>query len=312
MKKVLVGLMILNICLIGFGIRQYQKMIDAIPKNINVAYTLNNSVDLVEKCNSDLTPPAIKEAQKSVIGMALHLSGTRNVERSLPLAPTIVARASGFMLRPGIVVGARHEIIDKLYELRRIGIPLFFNKDSLPESTTYQYAFTGIADNKDGVPVVFQLTLLAIAPVGTHRDYMVLQAKNYPDSVKPLSIGKELQRNDLIYNGGYLPLDSQYPSSVLGRYEAATSDILKCNYKGRVTKVIKNMPINFVGAKTFYETNLEVESGYSGGPILNSDGEVVAMTLETIRALSFGVSVREIDDYVKELEQFGKIPKTNP
>ena len=301
MKKLLVALLISNIIVSIFFYYN-------IPKKTNVNYTLNNSTDLLERCNPDLVPSVIKSAQKNVIGISVEVSVKDPPNRILKLPPiSLTSRGTGFLRESNVIVSARHVFLNTIFDLKRIGFPFLLNMNSIPESDRYEYKLYAIYDEGGDVKK-YPLTLIAMGRLGEHRDYMVLKAKESLPNIKPLETGKKLKNGDVVYNGAYLPIGSSYPS-ITSEYNSIITDVIKCNFKGRVSEVIKNMPVNLVGVDTYYRIAIDVEPGYSGGPIFNTEGQVAAMILATTKNFTYAISIQEIDNYIKNIDRKNIFPK---
>jgi len=251
----------------------------------------------------------VKEAEKNVIAVTLIF----HIGRSSPLnflsiisSPRLELGGTGFMIRPGIVVTARHILMEGILGLAQRGLPFEVDASGLPKSKdgSYGYSFKGTT-NVDGHSQDFELLPIAIGKLGEHKDFMALKAINYPKNLKPLKLA-ELKEKDLVYISGYIPVFSAYPDSI-GREAMVLSDVLKESLEGQVYEVIKNMPINKVGVDTYYRIFGDAEPGFSGGPIINKNGEVGAMTLEVIKRFVYAISVKDIDDFINALEKRGLI-----
>src|SRR3989338_8079415 len=175
-------------------------------------------------------PDAVKEAEKNVLAITLVFKITGNDPLSMvtrTFVPKIEAGATGFMIKPGIVITARHLLVDSISELAKRGILSEIDPISeFPRSANGQYEYTfNATTNINGISEDFKLVPIAMGKLGQHKDYMALRAEKYPKNLKPLET-EELKEQEFVYSSGYIPVFSSYPDAN-GRMISVLSDIIK-------------------------------------------------------------------------------------
>jgi len=251
---------------------------------------------LPEKYIEDPTiPERVREARKSVIGVTVVIKLNQDIP-SLTSRRELVSRGSGFFIEsdigPDIVISARHVLIDPILDInRKVGLP-FALDNGIPKSEHYSYYLYG-TNYTTRPPENFYLQPVSIGTFGEHQDYMALRVYGYDRKIKPLTLRSDVKLGDQVFISGYVPIFSFYPNS-LGGYEKVQSNVISKIFKGKLSKIIDDLPINKVGSIAQYEIEINCEFGYSGGPVLNSEGEVIGMTIEKLSNFVQAVSAKDI------------------
>ena len=255
---------------------------------------------LPEKYIEDPTiPEKEKEARESVIGLTTVITLNQDIP-GLMSKRELISRGSGFFIGPDIVISARHVLIDPIWDMsRQIGLPPTLDND-LPKSKHYSYYLYG-TNYAIRPPENFYLQLISMGALGKHQDYMALRVYGYNRSIKPLTLRDNVKLEDQVFISGYVPIFSFYPNP-LGRYVKVQSNLINKIFKGKLSKIIDDLPINKVGSITQYEIEINCEFGYSGGPVLNLEGEVIGMTIEKLGNFVQAVSAKDIIHFAKSIK----------
>ena len=230
-------------------------------------------------------PEKVMKAHENTVGITIEFNmGNRSFLIPYP-SSKLISSGSGFFTKKDLIVSARHIFMDSIINLARQGLSFTLDNDGIPKSTFYSYRFYGTTPSPES-PINFPLKLISMGKPGEHRDSITLRAENYPKNLKILRLAENVKPGDLVYISGYVPVFSLYPN-IFGSYETVQSDTTNELFEGRVKKIINNMPINQVGVNTLYKIEGKITLGYSGGPVFNTDGEVVGMAIEYIRDANF-------------------------
>lgn len=271
--------------------------------NFFLQYAIGQSVYPLPPPSSKVTierfPEKVRESLKNVIGITVTYKN--NSPRSL-LGNELVASGTGFMIEPGIYVTARHVLMDTI---TRSGFALSFDKYSVPSSNILNYVITGTTDTNNKTQDI-SLRVIGMGMPSEYQDFLILQSTNYPSELKPIRPDETiLAVDDTVYNAGYVhifvPLAS-YPINSL-----VLLDILRLSFEGKINSVITNMPINKRGASVLYRIETRMESGFSGGPILNSEGRAVAISSLRNDNFLYAIPIRDLRPLVNQLKRDGVI-----
>ena len=182
-------------------------------------------------------PTEVRQATKSVLAITLKF----NIKSggALSFMPKKISQfetgGTGFMIKPGIIVTARHVLMESILSLKQLGMTFEVDSSGFPTSKFYNYYFIATT-NVDGDSQDFDLHPIAMGKLGEHKDYLVLTAVNYPKSLKAMELG-ELKEFDTVYISGYIPEYSIYPD-VNGEDIPVLSGMLKESFEGQVHEII--------------------------------------------------------------------------
>ena len=181
----------------------------------------------------------------------------------------------------------------------------------------YDYLFMGTIIT-DLEWINFPLYLVAKGETGTYKDIIVLR----PD---PITMEKAWGKYDLDNPNPYRMLlktselvDAKVDgkkvyisgfSSGVGEYLEADKqptpiliDLVNFTFSTEITASITSMPVNRVGIKKLLRLSDGVEQGFSGGKVMNENGQVIGMTIAMSDAenFTFAFSSQDIKQFFKD------------
>lgn len=207
---------------------------------------------------------------------------------------------NGSVVIPGIIISARHVLTMALEELETM-------KNQHREAgivANYSYEIMGIIISEDPELFTFPLNLRAYEDTGSERDLMALEVppeimkrafetsfvdQNHPTKILLTTVKfANAKRGDKVYIVGTIYNDF---------------DILHYVFKAEVGAVLENMPANRRGLKRHYRLRGHAEPGFSGGPVLNEDGELTGVTIISTNGMNFIYEVsssEDVKDFLKD------------
>ncbi|MDP3793074.1 MAG: S1C family serine protease [bacterium] len=245
-------------------------------------------------------PEKVKESLKNIVGITVEIDFKTNDNHRV-LGQSTKATGTGFMFQPGIFISARHILMSGIDRLTSVGYQATFDQHGVPLSNFFSYSVIGTSDVNEQTRD-FDLNLVGMGATDKFEDYMVLQSSNYPLELKPIEHDdKPLNIDDIVYNAGYVHLflllgNSQIESPIL-------FDIIRKSFPGRVDAITKNLPINQRGVSVLYRIETKLEQGFSGGPILNSEGKVVAITILRNDNFLYAIPIQDIKLFIEKLKK---------
>lgn len=251
-------------------------------------------------------PEKVKESLKNVIGITVEVYFKENVLQNMSLGQrSIKTVGTGFMLKPRIFITARHVLKSSIDSFARIGYQPIYNQHSVPSSPDFDYSIIGSTDINDKTKD-FDLNLLGMGATDKFQDYMVLQSSNYPSNLKPIESDiHPLNIDEIVYNAGYVHAFLLMGNSLVDG--PVLFDIIRKSFTGRVDSLITNLPINKKGVSVLYRIEIKMEQGFSGGPILNSQGKVTAMTVMRNDNYLYAIPIQDINLFVEKLKKDGVV-----
>ena len=211
----------------------------------------------------------------------------------------IESGGTGFMIAPGIFITARHIFLIVANQLSIGGLPFEINKDGLPNSKHYHYSFYGMADiNKKGTD--FPLELIGIGELDKFIDLMALKSALTPPALKPLELEDNVILDETVYGAGRIPIMVTRDQSGLIRQEMLM-DFISYNFQGTIKAILTDMPANSIGPIRIYRIKMNLESGFSGGPIFNRHGKVIALTMSRNSNFVYALSAQDIRLFIKSI-----------
>src|SRR3989338_4378959 len=274
-------------------------------------FAIGQSIYPLPPTSSELSmvnyPEKVKESLKSVVGITMDMYFKNN---GLPmfLGHATKATGTGYMFKPGLFISARHILIagfERMFERMRIQLPTF-NKYGIPSSNTLDYLITGTTNINEKAQD-FKLNIIGAGAPDKFEDFIILQSDNFPPELKSIEYDdKFLNVDEIVYNAGYV-----HYFMTLNSYPANTPvlfDIIRTSFQGRIHSVIKDLPINKLGVSVLYRIEIKLEQGFSGGPILNSEGKVVAITILRTDNFLYAIPIKDINLFIEKLKKDGVIP----
>jgi len=196
-----------------------------------------------------------------------------------------------------LILSARHVLLEPILKIHRI--VGHYNDAGIPESDSYKYQFYGVID-EDGKHIVFPIKPVAMGEIGKHQDYVAFEAQR-PVTLKTVQLAKDANKGDDVYVSGFSPIESPYPNT-FGNHSTALSDIVEYSFKNKISAKIEDMPINKNGVKIYYRIRGDVEHGFSGGPVFNTEGEVIGMVVEGLSNFFYAVSSNDLQDFLNSIK----------
>ncbi len=245
--------------------------------------------------SKDSLPSKVFEAQKKKI----RIVGQFYVQ-SLPQYPPEIVGGTGFAVNYKskiIILTAKHVLVGLILDLNKRFFGFEYNKDGIPESPSYKYQYYGVVDNDKYT--VFPIVPIAMGEMGKFQDYVAFKPES-PVKLETVALAKNANVGDEVYTSGYAPGHSLFPDN-LGNYVYALSDIIDYTFDGKIMKKIEDMPSNKYGLKTYYRISSSVEQGFSGGPVFNNNGEVVGMTVESVKNFHYAISSDDLMDFLEKI-----------
>lgn len=237
-------------------------------------------------------PDKVYESQKNkILVLVIYLEkGTSNIVMS--------SAGTGFVTEsPGVIITARHLLTDM--------------------ASMYDYVFMGRIIT-DSAWFSFPLSLIAMGGKGTFKDMMALttdwetleKAKIPGDIINPNPYGILLKTSKFadakvdgkkIYISGFAPVVASYVDKD-DQPVSISMDLINFTFPAELTATIINMPANKAGIKKLYRLIDSAEPGFSGGKVINEQGQVVGMTIAMSIAKNFVyvISSKDLKDFLKE------------
>jgi hypothetical protein len=250
-------------------------------------------------------PEKVKESLKNVIGISANFSLRSSRNRFLEEGSR--AGGTGFMIYPGVFVSAGHVLTANLDKFIISNFIMTFDKYGVPSSDFFNYSISGVTDVGNQSRDI-TMSLVGLGTSNKFQDYMILKSTDYPTELKSLAVDTRIMSTDeVVYNAGYvlsyMIIDPRTNSPVL-------YDILRKSFAGRIDSVITNFPINEVtGIPELYRIEIKLEQGFSGGPVFNSEGKVIALTILRSNNFSYAIPIKNIDLLVDRLARDKVISK---
>lgn len=256
---------------------------------------------------SESLPDKVYDAQKNKIMVSVMFveKGTTNV--------FINSVGTGFVSEsPGVILTARHLLDLSLVEAQKQKS----EKIKTNPKFDFQYLFVGTIVTDRGW-LKFPLSLVAIGEKGTLKDMMALRAdaktmemaRTVGDSLEPnyynmlmrTSKFADADLGERVYVSGFAPSTAEYLDKN-DRPVPVYMDLINHTFIAEVDALLPEMPGYKTGIKTIYRLRNHAESGFSGGKVMNGDGNVVGMTIAISHEKNFIyiISAKDIKDFLKE------------
>lgn len=217
---------------------------------------------------------------------------------------------TGFLSKiPGVIITARHLLDTALVDMERM-------KNNIIKSNPkfdYDYVLMGtIITSSEWIN--FPLSLIAIGERSTFKDIMVLkidtQTMQKAGEISILNPYKILTKTlkfananigDEVYISGFAPVVSEYLDKNGGKIPVYV-DLINHTFPAEVEVPIFDMPVNRAGIEKIYRLRDGAEPGFSGGMVLNNNGEVIGMTIATSISKNFvyAISSKDIEQFLKD------------
>src|SRR3989344_6310279 len=212
---------------------------------------------------------------------------------------------NGSFVKPGIIITARHILTEALkqFELTKSE----HSKSGIIAS--YSYEIFGVIISEDPQVVTLPLNLRAYENTGSERDLMALEVP--PEIMRKAFEISVINPND---PSRILLATAKFADAKLANLKSNTNDVyivgtiysdydmLHYIFQAQVGAVLENMAANRRGLKKHYRLIGHAEPGYSGGPVLNKDGELIGITILSTdgRNFIYAVSSKDVKDFLKD------------
>ncbi|GEM_PF-6906002 len=256
---------------------------------------------------SQALPDKVYEAQKNkVLVSVLFLEkGTSSV--------ITTSLGTGYVSEtPGVIITARHVLTEARVEAEKVKA----EKVKSNSKFDYEYTFMGTIIT-DTAWINFPLSLVAIGETGTFKDIMALRtdivtiqkAQMSGDVINPnpysilMRTSKFADANigDKVYISGFAPVVGEYADKN-NQPAFVYVDMINYTFLAEVTAKIEDMSVNKTGIKLLYRLHDSVEPGFSGGKVMNDNGQVIGMTISMTKSQNFIylISSKDIEQFLKD------------
>lgn len=252
-------------------------------------------------------PDKVYEAQKNkiLISVVFFEKETSN---------TIISSVgTGFVTEsPGIIVTARHLLDGLMVSMEKMKN----EKIKLNPKFDYDYMFIGTIIT-DTAWIKFPLSLVAIGEKGTLKDIMALRVDTITME-RARTVGDALESNpfnvltktskfvdadigEKVYISGFAPGVTEYFNK---NNEAVPVylDLINHTFIAEIEALLPEIPGNKTGVKIIYRLCDSAEPGFSGGKVVDKDGNVIGMTIAASRERNFiyAISSKDIRAFLKD------------
>lgn len=252
-------------------------------------------------------PDKVYEAQKNkiLISVVFFEKETSN---------TIISSVgTGFVTEnSGIIVTARHLLDGLMVSMEKM------KNEKIKSNPKFDYGYMFIGTIiTDTAWIRFPLSLAAIGEKGTLKDIMALRVDTITME-RARAIGDALDSNpfsvltktskfadadigEKVYISGFAPGVTEYfnkNNEVVPVY----LDLINHTFIAETEALLPEIPGNKTGVKIIYRLYDSAEPGFSGGKVVNKDGNVIGMTIAASRERNFiyAISSKDIRAFLKD------------
>lgn len=212
-----------------------------------------------------------------------------------------VVQGSGFLEKEsGYVISARHNLVEIIIDIwSRENLSYYIDKKGIPVSREYVYQFYAIVYTATA-RLEYPLEVAGIGPLGTHVDIMVFKPlKQIP--VNGLELSENSKVGDKVYVSGFINYVIHYHQKD-GRPTIVNLGSAKFNFDNEIVAILEDEKVALVGLKRVYRLLGRGEEGFSGGPGLDRNGQVVGITVEKSDFLLYAISSQDIAALIKSIK----------
>lgn len=241
-------------------------------------------------------PRQIYLAQKNVLKIRAEF-----FPKDKPDAPPSIVQATGFIEKnSSYIVSARHLLVETAMDLAGSYDELFnIDKNGILHGVNYDYRFFAVLDMATG-RIEYPLEIAAMGRMGTFLDVILFRPlKKIP--VKSLPLSNNVKTGDKVYVSGFTSQNTHY-HKISGESLWFTSDEIKFTTEHIILAVLQNKTITSAGVKKLYRLFEPTQSGFSGGPVFNSTGQVIGIMIEKDTLFSFVISSEDIAAVIQSVK----------
>lgn len=241
-------------------------------------------------------PRQIYLSQKNVLKIVGEFS-----PKDQPNAQPMVVWGSGFIEKEsGYVVSARHLLVETAMNLaERYNEPFKIDKNGVLRGLNYDYRFYVVLYTATE-RLEYPLEVMAMSPMGTYADVILFKPlKKIP--VDGLILSSNVKPGDKVYASGFTAQSTHY-HKINGETVWITTDEIKFTAEHIILAGLKNKITASIGVNKLYRLAEPTQSGFSGGPVLNSAGQAVGMIIERDTLFAFVISSDDIAAVVKSIK----------
>ncbi len=241
-------------------------------------------------------PPQVYLSQQNI----LEIKG-EFFPKNQPDAQPWIVQATGFIEKAsGHVVSARHLLVETVMDLaERYNEPFYIDENGVFQGVNYDYKFFAVL-NTATARLEYPLEVVAMGPMDTYLDVILFKPlKKIP--VKNLALSSNIKPGDKVYASGFTTQDTHYHKAN-GKTARVTTDKIKFTAEHVVLAILQNETIASIGVKKLYRLAKPTQSGFSGGPVFNTGGQVIGIMIEKDSIFSFAISSDDITTVIKSIK----------
>lgn len=212
----------------------------------------------------------------------------------------IESGGTGFIVDK-VFISARHIFLIPINSLNLRGFPYNLNERGLPESRYYKYSFYGTA-NIDNKAVYFPLELAGMGKLYTFQDFAAFKPHDLPPTIKSLELEDNAYLDETVYASGRVPV-YLLPDELGQLRKKVLLDFVQYNFQGSIKAILTDMGANTDGGtEKIYRIRGNLEPGFSGGPVFNKEGRVIALTISRTSNFVYAISATDIKKFIVKLK----------
>ena len=245
-------------------------------------------------------PPPVYESQKNILVIEGEFFSQNN--------PNLFSVwQTGFMdARSGYIISARHGLVETAMTLLgRYGLDYKIDGQGILRGVGYDYRFYALtpaatsSSTRETATKRYPLSVVAMGPMGTDNDVIVFKSTE-----KILAQGLEMTTKaavgETVYFSGFTKSSLHFHDPD-GETVYVTFQNLKFNVESIIVSMFENVRASKV--KRTYLLTRSVKGGFSGGPILNKAGKVIAMGIATDEMFSYAISSQDISTVLSSIKK---------
>ena len=237
-------------------------------------------------------PSKVYAAQQNVVQLV-----AKFYLKSDPTAYPVVYYGSGFVEEgSGLVVTARHLLVESLINIDK---SLYVDNNGIFQSVAYDSKFFAVIETPAGINE-FPLTAVAMDPLGTYADAMFLKS-NRKLPVQSLKLVHTASVGDIVYASGFVTSFSHYHDA--DGIAQPVENRIKFNFRNTIIDIREDSELRSAGMARMYILVDHAQGGFSGGPLLNTQGQVLGITIEVQGAFTFVLSSRDIANLISSVKK---------